>query len=61
MIVTIQFSCSPESTAEMESDFGQKCMTFKEMIELIVVKGGFGLPESHIKLRWLFDGGKAGS
>ena len=61
MVVTIQFSCSPETVAEMESDFGQKCMDFKEMIELVVVKGGFGLPESHIKLRWLFDGGKAGS
>ena len=48
-------------TVEMESDFGQKCMDFKEMIELIAVKGGFGLPESHIKMRWLFDGGKAGS
>ena len=60
MVVTIQFSCSPETVKEMESDFGQKCMELKEMIEMVQKLGGFGLPDANVKLRWLFDGGKAG-
>ena len=59
MILTIQFSCSPETVAEMKSDFGQKCMELKEMIEMVQKLGGFGLPDANVKLRWLFDGGKA--
>jgi hypothetical protein len=58
MIVTATFVCTPETELEMKVDFGQKCVAFKDMIEMVNVKGGFGLPESHVKLRWLFDGGK---